>query len=84
MEISESTISHLLLFPSLSQWKFTVCPLYYSSMTLPLIRCNINSKCVKHGASAGAKLPTLIQSINNPQMMFLSPHQMKLFTLLGL
>ena len=32
MKISEPTNSHLLLFPGLSQWKITVCSLYYSSM----------------------------------------------------
>ena len=32
MKISEPTPSHLLLFPGLSQWKITVCSLYYSSM----------------------------------------------------
>ena len=38
MKIFEPTSSHLLLFPGLSQWKITVCSLYYSSMVDTVVR----------------------------------------------
>ena len=44
MKISEPTTSHLLRFPSLSQWKITVCSLYYSSMNC----CRINVSPIFH------------------------------------
>ena len=43
MKISEPTISHLLLIPGLSQWKITVCSLYYSSMVDTNSVISINS-----------------------------------------